>query len=451
MADGSFGRGFAFRVLLATLGLQVTASWIIAARGDAAASAPATAPTPADLYRFGYNPRPDFLAYDPQYNAVHDRFSKELDALQVDMIRQQRGGRKTFCLRQIFLECRWLVYYTDDQPRTRERLAELRRVLALPQDPHPTPGQVEADGSFAPCCDAWWLRMDMTCDELITMSLRWREPEHPVKLLERINSPDKLRAYVDSLLISDIRKTGVNNALELNMAVAADLQRFILYDGTWKELPTRFEFHPSLKQALLDYEDYRWQDPQTGMWGAWYRAADGSIVKTADLSTTFHLLSYRETRQVKRWPQIIQTTLDMRSGRFPFGWLEEGRRMSNHHNLDVVKLWQLGWEHASPQQRAQIAAAISQMLDFCLRQSLQPDGSFDSPEEDTLSSAFYFGVGFLDEIGYFSKSKRFWTDQKFDGAAEVRDRIRGRIQQLGLDDSEALWALGILRLSQVID
>jgi hypothetical protein len=31
----------------------------------------------------------------------------------------------------------------------------------------------------------------------------------------------------------------------------------------------------------------------------------------------------------------------------------------------------------------------------------------------------------------------------------VRDRIRDRIQKLGLDDSEALWALGILRLAQV--
>jgi len=397
----------------------------------------------AELYRFGYNPRPDFVAFDPHYRQVHDGFSKELDALQADMIRQQRAGRETFCTRQIFLECRWLVYYTDNQPRTRQRLDDLRDVLALKSDPHGRE-QDKADGSFAPCCNAWWLRMDMTCDELVTMSFGWKEPQYPVRLLEKINSPSKLRAYFDSLLISDIRKTGINNALELNMA-AADLQRFILFEGTLRELPTQFRFDPGLKAALLDYEDNTWQDPKTGMWGAWYRTADGSIVKTADLSTTFHLISYRGDNGVKRWSQLIATTLAMRNGRFPFGWLEEGKYMSNHHNMDVVKLWQLGWPHAGPEQRRQIAAAVAEMLDFCLRQSLQPDGSFKSPEEDTLSSAFYFGVGFLREIGYFSKANRFWTDRSFPEAAEVRQRIRERITRLGLDDSEAQWALGILR------
>ncbi|HXE54377.1 MAG TPA: hypothetical protein VN541_15250 [Tepidisphaeraceae bacterium] len=319
-------------------------------------------------------------------------------------------------------------------------------MLALNADPHGRE-QNQADGSFAPCCNAWWLRMDMTCDELITMSFRWQEPKYPVKLLEKINSPDKLRAYLDSLLISDIPKTGINNALELNMAMA-DLERFILWDGTLRELSTKFDFNRGLKQALLDYEDKKWQDPNTGMWGAWYRTRDGSIVKTADLSTTFHLVSYRDAKDVKHWPEIIRTTLAMRNGRFPFGWLEEGKYMSNHHNMDIVKLWSLGWPHATAEQRQQIAAAISEMLDFCLKQSLQPDGSFKSPEEDTLSSAFYFGVGFLHEVGYFSKFYRFWTSRTFPEAPQVRERIRNRITKLRLDDSEAQWALGILRFDR---
>jgi hypothetical protein len=410
-----------------------------------AADAPAT--SRSDLYRFGYDARPDFAAHAPDYREAHDRFSKELDALQAEMIRQQRAGRKTFCTRQIFLECRWLVYYTDDRPRIGRRLDDLRHVLSLVRDPHEFE-QDAADGSFAPCCDAWWLRLDMTCDELITMGLRWEEPKEAVKLLGRINAPDKLRAYLDSLLISDVRRTGINNALELNMA-AADLQRFILYEGTWKELPTKFNLHPGLKEALLHYEDDVWQDPRTGMWGAWYRGADGAVVKTADLSITFHLLSYREGREARHWPELILTTLAMRTGRFPFGWLEEGKRMSNHHNMDVVKLWQLAWPRASAEQRAQIAAAVREMLDFCLRQSLQPDGSFESPEEDTLSSQFYFGVAFLDEAGYFSRAKRFWTDAPMPGAKEVRERILNRMVELKLDDSEARWALGILRFAQL--
>lgn len=399
---------------------------------------------PPELYKFGYNTHADFVAFDPQYAERHDRLSRELDVLQADMIGQQRAGRKTFCSRQIFLECRWLVYHTADYQAAQRRLDDFRAVLAAKTDPHDRE-QIECDGSFAPCCNAWWLKMDMSCDELITLGLKWQEPKYPLKLLEKINSPEKLTAYLDSLLISDIRKTGINNALELNMA-AADLERFILFNGTLREIPAKFEFDPRLKKTLLAYEDDKWQDPRTGFWGAWFRAADGSVVKACDLSTTFHLVHYRNGTDIKRWPELITTTLAMKDGRFPYGWLEEGQYMSNHHNLDIVTLWRLGWDHATPQQRTQIETAVSQMLDFCLHESLQPDGTFKSPEEDTLSSAFYFGVSFLRDIGYFSKSNRFWTTRQFPESAEVRKRILKKMQALKLDDSEATWAMWQLRL-----
>lgn len=392
---------------------------------------------------FGYDVHDDFVAFDPHFKSEHDELSKALEAAHAEMIRQQKNGRKTFCTRQIYLEAHWLVYYTADAVRASRRIDDLRRMLDAPSDPNDRE-QAESDGSFAPCCNAWWLRMDATCDELITLARKWREPKYPVKLLEKINSPQKLRSYLDGLLISDVRHTGVNNALELNMATS-DLARFILWNGTLKELPTRFDFDPALKATLLDYLDNTWQDPATGMWGAWYRSADGMIVKTCDLSTTFHIVSYRDSEMVKHWPELIATTLAMKDGRFPFGWLEEGKTMSNHHNMDLVRLWRLGWAHASPPQRQQIADSISRMLEFCLSQSLQPDGSFKSPEEDTLSSAFYFGVGFLHEIGYFTAANRFWTDRTFPDGQIVRQRILDRMQAIGLDDSEATWAMWTLR------
>ena len=36
-----------------------------------------------------------------------------------------------------------------------------------------------------------------------------------MKLLEKINSPEKLREYLDSVLVSDIRKTGIDTRYEL--------------------------------------------------------------------------------------------------------------------------------------------------------------------------------------------------------------------------------------------
>jgi hypothetical protein len=417
-------------------------SVVLLAIGAVTSNASAQQVAPADSLSFGYDTHKDFIAFDSNYPKVHDALSTELDALQADLIRQQRAGRKTYCSRQIFLECRWLVYSTCRYAEARKRLNDLREMLAAKSDPHGRE-QAESDGSFASCCNAWWLRMDLSCDELIVLAQRWEEPKYPLKLLTSINSPDKLRSYLDSLLISDIRKTGLNNSRELNMATA-DLERFIVWDGTWKELPTKFQFDPGLKSALLDYEDNKWQDPNTGMWGAWFRAADGTIVKTSDLTITFHIVSFRDADEIKRWPRLIDTTLAMKNGRYPYGWLEEGRFMSNHHNMDVVTMWRLGWSRASSQQRGRISQSIAAMLDFCLTKSLQEDGSFKSPEEDTLSSSFYFGVGFLHEIGFFSKRQRFWTDREFPQAKEIRQRILNRIKSIGLDDPEAFWAASLL-------
>ncbi len=79
-----------------------------------------------------------------------------------------------------------------------------------------------------------------------------------------------------------------------------------------------------------------------------------------------------------------------------------------------------------------------------INESLQPDGTFLDPAEDTLGSSFYFGVALLHEIGYFSTTNRFWTQEKFPAAEEVRKRVRSRIEALKLDDSEAEWAAMIL-------
>lgn len=53
------------------------------------------------------------------------------------------------------------------------------------------------------------------------------------------------------------------------------------------------------------------------------------------------------------------------------------------------------------------------MLDWCLAETIEPDGSFKIGDESTLGGAFYFGVSFLNKVGYFSKANRFWTDREF--------------------------------------
>src|SRR4029453_8763606 len=116
--------------------------------------------------------------------------------------------------------------------------------------------------------------------------------------------------------------------------------------------------------------------------------------------------------EVKRWPEIIRTTLAIRGQEYPYGWLEDGK-MTNHHNYDVVTLLRLGWEHADEQQKAEGRQKIRKMLEWCLAESIEPDGTFKLNDESTIGGAFYFGTAFLDQIGYFDKSKRFWSEDEF--------------------------------------
>jgi hypothetical protein len=389
---------------------------------------------------YSYDPRPDFIAFNPQYRDQKRINDDEYDELKELLVEQQRQGRRAHCARQVLQEAKWWLHQTAHQDRARAKLAELRAMLDAGVDRHEH-GQVEADGSYACCTDEWFLKLDHTIDELITLGMQWESPPHPVKLLERINSPEQLTAYLDSVLISDVRRTGVDTRTELNHSTSA-LARLILWQGTWSEIPTEFELDGRLRETFLTYLDEKWQDPETGYWGTWYRTADGAVVKTTDLSITFHMVSYRDG-QVQRWPEIVRTTLAIRDQEYPYGWLEDGR-MTNHHNYDVVALLRLGWEHADEQQRTLARQEIAKMLDWCLAESIEPDGTFKLNDESTLGGAFYFGTAFLNEIGYFNKANRFWTDEKFPEADALRVKIRDRLLALKLEDPEALWALWML-------
>jgi hypothetical protein len=378
---------------------------------------------------FGYDPAADFRAYDPQYRAKINRYKDELEQLRLEMYRQAKSGRKTPCSRQIYVETHWLIQYTAHFDRIEKRMQDLRTMLKQPSDPPEAKAQSPADGSYNPCNQAWFYKVDACCDQLVILQYLEMKPKYPLRFLDRVNSPDKFRAYMDSLLIADVRKTGEDTRFELNLG-GTDLVRLIL--GT---LPSGYAFHPQLKPTLLDYLDNRWQDSQTGFWGCWYRKEDGSIRKTADMSATFHIVHYREGK-VKRWPQIIRTVLAMKDLEWPFGWLQEGR-MSDHHNYDVVSLFHYGWPSMTPQQKMQARTEIRKMLTFCLTQSLQPDGSFNLGDEGTIGESFEFPCLFLYEIGFFHKENRFWTAENFPQAKEIARRIARKIAELKLDDPES--------------
>jgi hypothetical protein len=101
----------------------------------------------------------------------------------------------------------------------------------------------------------------------------------------------------------------------------------------------------------------------------------------------------------------------------------------------VVKIFRYAWPSLDSATRGQVRAEISRMLDWCLANSCQLDGSFNvSALDDTLGDAFSYGAWLLRDSGFFRRKERFWTDQDFPQAKEAHDRIEARLKQIGLRD-----------------
>jgi hypothetical protein len=87
-------------------------------------------------------------------------------------------------------------------------------------------------------------------------------------------------------------------------------------------------------------------------------------------------------------------------------------------------------------QRLQASAEIRRELDWSLKETLNADGSFKTSElDDTPGDAMENGVGFLRLVGYFDHSLRFWTNDEFPEAEQVRRKILDRIRSVGTKDS----------------
>lgn len=112
--------------------------------------------------------------------------------------------------------------------------------------------------------------------------------------------------------------------------------------------------------------------------------------------------------------------------------------MSNHRNYDVVRLLRLGWNYLAEPERQAARGEFKKMLDWCLHASLQSDGSFRyNHSDDSLGDSFYFGTSLLAELGYFDKSRRFWTSDDFPEAEGVRQKILANLRKIGNQDPMA--------------
>ncbi|HEX4021164.1 MAG TPA: hypothetical protein VHX63_08475 [Acidobacteriaceae bacterium] len=362
-----------------------------------------------------------------------------LQPLVKEINRRQAAGEDMNYSVHIYREIRWWLNFTPDIATTRARIADLRQSLSQPMEQWPPAGQQASDGSWGRGLAVWYLRLYYSVDDVLQCKA---PPKYPLSFLDRVNSPEKLDAQLDSDLHNDFTKTGVFNREELDETFSAMAR--LLFGTTQTGC---YKFHPELRNALKEFVA-RWQNPATGCWGQWVVDRQGRVWKMDDMGMTFHVISDLHG-QVQHKDKIARRLLQLDNVNFPAGIRFNGH-YENHLNWDAVKIFRSAWPTLDEPTRQQVRAEIFRMLDWCLKNSYQSDGSFKvSDLDDTEGDAYRYGVDFLQETGYFQRENRFWTDQDFPDANAVRDRIETKLKSTGLNDPGLKEAYETLRATEI--
>lgn len=354
-----------------------------------------------------------------------EELGPELKSLLKEVNRHEDAGENMEYSMHIYREIRWRLNFTDDIPATRARLEDLRQSLSQPDLQKQATEQQASDGSWAMGINVWYLRLYYSVEDFDD-KLQGRTPPYPLSFLDRVNSPEKLTAQLGADLHNDFTKTRVFNREETDETFSAMARLLLAAEGP------PYKFDPQLAGALRDFVKH-WQNPETGFWGQWLVDRNGRIWKMDDVGMTFHVISDLHG-QVDHLDLVAKRLLQLDQFDFPVGIRMNGH-YENHLNWDAVKIFRTAWPNMDEQTRRLARAEISTMLEWCLANSLQADGSFKTSDlDDTLVDACTYGDRLLRETGFYDREKRFWTDQDFPEAKAIRKKVKAKLKTFGRAD-----------------
>ena len=257
------------------------------------------------------------------------KLNPSLRPLVKEIERHQAAGEGMQYSMHIYREIRWRLNFTPDVETTRARIAELRQSLSQPEQQELATQQQASDGSWGLGIKVWYLKLYYSVEDGLDNGAI---PRYPLAFLDRINSPEKLTAHLNSVLLDDFTKTGVFNREELDETFSA-LARLLLRPNE------------SITHSIRDYRvrcGNLWCAGKilaTGCWGQWMIDRQGRIWKMDDMGMTFHVISDLRG-QVDRLDRIAKRVLTLDPVSFPAGIRFNGH-YENHLNWDVVKIFPL--------------------------------------------------------------------------------------------------------------
>ena len=346
-----------------------------------------------------YNPKSALFAAYPEMKELSTQVNDAMEGAEETLSKREFAGCDTSWARAHLFEAEWRINCTNDYEAASDAVARLRKALDCADPPDGL--TQDRGGSFAPGTEVFFLKLDRSTDQLLARQWPWRLPP---SFLDRINDPGRMVTYLQDLCWSDVMRCGRDNRKELNLAISV-IARLVLQGGQAGYLSGP-GFMPVLERFVRD-----WQDPETGFFGVTYIIdSQGKTVRTTDLSLTFHMARYAP-HLVRWWPLLVDTLLGMKDQQYPEGW-RENSKMTDHNNYDVVELFSRGWPHLRLDQRQKASQEIANMLDWCLQKSVRCTGEIINPDKgDMVIDSYYFAAAFLDTIGYFDQTKRFWVDK----------------------------------------
>jgi len=262
-----------------------------------------------------------------------------------------------------------------------------------------------------------------------------KESVKPLAFMQPLADWSYTKAYLDRLRTSDIVATGRNHRDEFG-ALQTALSQFayipeltkVLSDYPGLEFKISDDFRTNYTRYLIDL-----QNPDTGFWGPSYRFQGSSdTVELQDIAFSFHIVHYWKESGIRipRPRQIADTILDygVQNEVHPYGWLTDHKdkfRYSNHNNFDTLILLKYSWSGLDAAQRDYATTKLQMLFEWCLKESLSPKGDcFERFRGPVTVDDYYYGVCFLDDIGFWDTDAAFRPIALWPGAPEPKALAR---------------------------
>lgn len=254
----------------------------------------------------------DFIAFNSQYKKERAIRVARIQGLAARMYAEEAKGVKNSCGHQILFEAEELMVTSANFNQIDSRLDDLNAAIG-----HPSSDKQDADGMWGSCSEQWYLKLYHTYDRLEEMAHDGNyRPQQPLPFfLNRVSTPEKLKAYLGALSVSDVQHAGVDHGLEFNQTLSVLLRMIVLGE------PQKYKVDPALRNAFLDCLIKQYRSKQTGFWGERYRR-NGREDFQDDLSATFHIISFLKG-EVPYMSRVVDTTLTVKD--LDFRWVGFGR------------------------------------------------------------------------------------------------------------------------------